>query len=169
MAQERLAQLLQVLAGMQSENPPLPPSPFPGMMGEPAPPSIPTYGLPTGSRQILRERPTRTLGTRFQHVPATGPTFSPELEAANARLGQSGTEITPQFLAMQTRGPLDNYMETIRQLDEASAPARMEIADLEAKKLEIEEQIKEAKRLMQVQQKEGTVQLKGSPGMGLGR
>jgi hypothetical protein len=70
---------------------------------------------------------------------------------------------------MQTRGPLVNYMETIRQLDEASAPARMEIADLEAKKLAIEEQIKEATRLMKDQQKEGTVQLKGSQGMGLGR
>ena len=145
--------------------------PLNDMMGEPAPrvpigtsgerafatewsAGEPSYGLPI--------RPPQGLGQNR-------PTFSPELEAANARLGQSGTEITPQHLAFQTSGPLVNYMETIRQLDEASAPARMEIADLEAKKLAIEEQIKEATRLMKDQQKEGTVQLKGSQGMGLGR
>jgi hypothetical protein len=145
--------------------------PLNDMMGEPAPrvpmgtsgerafatewsAGEPSYGLPI--------RPPQGLGQNR-------PTFSPELEAANARLRQSGTEITPQHLAFQTSGPLVNYMETIRQLDEASAPARMEIADLEAKKLAIEEQIKEATRLMKDQQKEGTVQLKGSQGMGLGR
>jgi|TARA_R110000824_G_scaffold123218_6_gene280816 hypothetical protein len=203
MAQERLAQLLQVLAGMQAENPPLPPSPdLTGQMGEPAPRlpmgtgvtagmtpwlwnkvlsgentframggAEPRYGLPTGRRDVdIQRTQYGSPGDRGTiQIPANRPTFSPELEAANARLRQSGTEITPQFLAMQTRGPLVNYMETIRQLDEASAPARMEIADLEAKKLAIEEQIKEATRLMKDQQKEGTVQLKGSQGMGLGR
>ena len=145
--------------------------PLNDMMGEPAPrvpigtsgerafatewsAGEPSYGLPI--------RPPQGLGQNR-------PTFSPELEAANARLRQSGTEITPQHLAFQTSGPLVNYMETIRQLDEASAPARMEIADLEAKKQAIEAQIKEATRLLKDQQKEGTVQLKGSQGMGLGR
>ena len=193
MAQERLAQLLQVLAGMQAENPPLPPSPdLTGQMGEPAPRLPMGTGVTAGmtpwlwNKVLSGENTFRAMGggrdvdiQRTQYgspgdrgtiqIPANRPTFSPELEAANARLRQSGTEITPQFLAMQTRGPLVNYMETIRQLDEASAPARMEIADLEAKKLAIEEQIKEATRLMKDQQKEGTVQLKGSQGMGLGR
>lgn len=197
MAQERLAQLLQALGILQSENPPLPPSPFPGMMGEPAPrlpmgtqdpgedPRMwnralsgvmgggvqPRYGLPMGRRQVdIQRTQYGSPGDRGTiTIPGTRPTFSPALEAANARLRQSGTEITPQHLAFQTSGPLVNYMETIRQLDEAGAPARMEIADLEAKKQAIEAQIKEATRLLKDQQKEGMVQLKGSQGMGLGR
>jgi hypothetical protein len=56
MAQERLAQLLQVLAGMQAENPPLPPSPdLTGQMGEPAPRLPMGTGVTAGSSECTAE------------------------------------------------------------------------------------------------------------------
>ena len=140
--------------------------PLNDMMGEPAPrvpmgtsgerafatewsAGEPSYGLPI--------RPPQGLGQNR-------PTFSPELEAANARLRQSGTQITPQFLAMETRGPLANYQETIRQLDALGAPARMELTQLKSQQAEIEERIKEVEKLEKERATTGIKELtKGTP------
>ena len=151
MAQERLAQLLQVLAGMPAENPPLPPSPnLTGMMGPPftrrnphQPPIPPEALAATGALQTREQALAEAPFPIPRHVQMGAP-WSAFEESPEQYLNftQPGGQLGELLSAQATQEVMEDLPESIEQ-----RTAELQLKQIKEKRAEAEKMRKQLKTL----------------------